>query len=81
MGVDWWWSWLLGLWGATGFWLIGKKIWWAWWINVASQVVWFAYAVITEQYGFLVVTFIYAFTFTKSALAWTRDHFDEKSKA
>lgn len=69
-----WWSWLLGGLGAIGFILAGRKVWWAWHVNVATQALWFAYAIATQQWGFLVATFLYTYVFTKNAIAWTREH-------
>lgn len=71
------WSWALSIVGLAGLFLAGKKIWWAWYLNIAGQALWFAYAIVTEQYGFLVAAFGYTFVFAKNAIAWTKEHFDE----
>lgn len=68
------WSWLLGLVGVLGFILAGRKVWWAWYINIANQVLWFAYSCVTHQWGFLVATFVYLFVFIQNAIKWTREH-------
>jgi hypothetical protein len=60
--------------GVVGFFLAGKKIWWAWYINIANQVLWTAYSLLSEQYGFLVVSFVYFVVFSKNAYEWTYDH-------
>lgn len=72
-----WWSWILTVVGLTGFILAGKRVWWAWYINIGCQVLWFTYAIITSQYGFIVASIAYTVVFTKNAIAWTRDHEDE----
>lgn len=70
---EWWWSYLLTAVGLTGFFLAGRKVWWAWYINIGCQVLWFAYALITQQYGFIVAAFAYTFVFTQNAVKWTRE--------
>jgi hypothetical protein len=61
--------------GIVGFKLAGKKIWWAWWINVANQIMWTVFALATEYYAFLIGTAFYFFVFTQNAVQWTREHF------
>lgn len=68
------WSWILTAVGLAGFFLAGKKVWWCWYVNIANQVLWFTYAVLTEQWGFLIGVFAYLFVFTKNAIEWTREH-------
>lgn len=67
------WSWALTLIGVSGFWLAGRKVWWAWYINIANQVLWTAYAVTTEQWGFLMGVPIYLAVFVPNAVRWTRE--------
>lgn len=68
------WSWLLGAVGLIGFWLAGRKVWWCWYINIANQILWVAYSLVTKQYGFLVAAFGYSFVFTKNAYTWTKEY-------
>lgn len=67
------WSWLLTIVGVTGFILAGRKVWWAWYINLACQILWFAYAIVTAQYGFIVAALVYSVVFTQNAVKWTRE--------
>lgn len=67
------WSWVLGFIGIAGFIAAGKKIWWAWYINIAAQFIWFAYAIVTQQWGFLLSSFVYMGVFVKNAYDWTRE--------
>jgi hypothetical protein len=69
----WLWSYVLSAIGLLGFWLAGRKVWYAWWINVANQVLWTAYALITDQLGFLLASGVYAYVFTRNAIRWTKD--------
>jgi len=74
------WSWVLGAVGLLGFYLAGRRVWWAWYVNIANQVVWFAYSIVTQQLGFLVTTFLYFGVFSKNAYLWTRDHYTRDEK-
>ena len=71
---DHYWSWLLSVVGVAGFILAGRKIWWAWYINIACQILWFAYAIISDQLGFLVGAFFYTAVFVRNAYLWTKEH-------
>ncbi len=73
------WSWILGAVGVAGFILAGRKIWWAWYVNVACQALWFAYAITTQQWGFLVTAIVYSVVFTQNAIRWTREHKKEQN--
>ena len=66
-------DWVLTIVGLTGFVLAGRKVWWAWYVNLACQALWLAYALITQQYGFIVAALAYSVVFTRNAIAWTRD--------
>ena len=67
------WSWILTAIGLAGFFLAGKKIWWAWYVNIANQAVWLTYSLVTHQWGFLVGVVAYTIIFTKNAVSWTKD--------
>lgn len=68
------WSIVLSLVGTVGFYFVGKKMWWAWYINVACQGLWFTYAIVSKQYGFFIGVVVFGFVFTKNAIEWTREH-------
>lgn len=68
------WSWLLTIVGLTGFVLAGRRIWWCWYINIGCQALWFTYAIVTKQYGFIVASIAYTIVFTQNAIKWTREH-------
>lgn len=74
MDADQWWSWVLGAIGIVGFILAGKKIWWAWYVNIFNQFIWTAYSFATQQWGFLVVTGFYFVVFSRNAYLWTKEH-------
>lgn len=72
------WSWVLTIIGLTGFVLAGQKVWWSWYINLACQALWFAYAIVTQQYGFVVAAIVYSFVFFRNAVKWTKEHREEE---
>ena len=66
-------DWILTVVGITGFLLAGRKVWWAWYVNLGCQALWAIYALTTGQYGFLVAAALYTAVFTKNAVQWTRE--------
>lgn len=67
------WSWILTAVGLTGFILAGRKVWWCWYINIACQGLWMTYAIVTEQFGFVVASLVYTIVFTQNAVEWTKE--------
>lgn len=68
------WSYLLTIVGLAGFILAGRKVWWCWYVNIACQALWFTYAIVTHQYGFIIAAIAYTVVFTKNAIQWTKEH-------
>lgn len=66
------WSWLLTAVGLVGFVLAGRRVWWCWYINIACQGLWFTYAIVTKQYGFVASAIVYVIVFGNNAIKWTR---------
>ena len=73
-------SWIVTILGLLGFWLAGKKLWWSWYINIANQVMWVIFAIITDYYAFLVGTAFYLAVFSRNAYLWTSEHFETRGK-
>jgi hypothetical protein len=67
------WSWVLAAIGVSGIYFVGKKTIWGWFVLLFSEAVWIVYAVITEQYGFIVSAFAYAAVYIRSYLHWKSD--------
>lgn len=67
------WSWVLTGVGLVGFYLSGKKLWVGWAINLANQVVWLAYALVTRQFGFLPGVVLYGLLYARNMRAWRAD--------
>lgn len=68
-------SWLVGAVGLTGFYFSGKKVWWSWYINLACQVLWIVFALVTGYLAFLVTAAAYSIIFGVNAYRWTEEHF------
>jgi len=67
-------SWAMVIIGLIGFRLVGKKVWWAWYVNLGCQILWWIYAVVTGQPAFLVSAAVYSATFAVNAYEWTKEH-------
>lgn len=67
------WSWILTGVGLTCFWLAGRKIWWAWYIGIAGQVLWLAYSLSTQQWGFIAGVVAYTAVYVRNAMRWTTE--------
>ena len=66
------WSWALGLIGVTGLWLAGRRLWWGWLVSLSNEILWVAYALATQQYGFLLMAAGYGAMYARNAVAWRR---------
>ena len=54
MNEIWWgWSWILMSINLTAMILAGRKLWQAWLVGVAAEMMWIAYGYATEQWGLL----------------------------
>jgi hypothetical protein len=54
---------------------------WAWYVNIANQAIWTVYALVTEQWGFLVGVAVYTWVFVGNAIRWTREHHAETAQS
>jgi hypothetical protein len=67
------WSYLLTAVGVFGLYLAGRKSKWGWAVGLGAQGLWLAYAVSTQQWGFLVSAFAYGAVYMKNFRAWRRE--------
>lgn len=67
------WSLVLAAVGILGLYVAGRKLWWGWLIGLGAQALWLAYAIVTEQWGFLLSAVAYGWVYGRNALAWRRD--------
>jgi hypothetical protein len=72
------WSVALGIAGITGQYIIGKKSSKGYIVGMATQIMWFAFAVQTKQYGFIMLSGMYFVIYFKS---WKQWRLDEKAVA
>ena len=66
--------------GILGFFLAGRKVWWAWYVNIANQVLWTIFSVTTQQWGFLLATGFYFVVFSINAYKWTKEYLAKKNE-
>lgn len=71
--IPWWWSWLLSVIGITGIWLAGSKNKNGWLIGIFAQILWITYAVVTNQYGFILASLCYGFVYARNYIRWKRE--------
>mgnify|MGYP000093949135 FL=1 len=67
------WSWILAVIGVAGIFFVGRKTIWGWLILCVNEILWIAYALITDQYGFIFSAIAYAAVYVKSYLSWRKD--------
>ena len=67
------WSFALAALGILGLYLAGRKNAWGWALGLAVQFPWAVYAVITEQYGFIVSSVAYGWVYAKNFIAWRKE--------
>lgn len=71
-----WWSIILAVMGILGIILAGKKKSIGWAVGLAAQVLWFIFAIVTKQYGFMLSAFAYGFVYYGN---WRKWHAEERS--
>jgi hypothetical protein len=67
------WSYVLAAIGVTGIFFVGRKTIWGWFVLLFNEVLWIAYALITNQYGFILSAIAYAIVYIKSYLLWRKE--------
>jgi len=67
------WSWLLAVLGVSGMYFVGKKTVWGWLVLLANEVIWVVYALMTQQYGFIMMAVAYAIVYIQSYIAWKKE--------
>ena len=64
------WSWILEGIGLVGALLVGRKLWWAWFLLAINSTLWAVYGFNTKQYGFCLAGFIYAPVYLRNLFKW-----------
>lgn len=68
-----WWSWGLSLVGIAGLILAGSKKKSGWALGIAAQALWFTFAIVTHQYGFILGSVAYASVYIRNYVLWRRE--------
>lgn len=65
---------ILSIVGVTGMLVIGAGRWWGWVIALANECLWLGFAIVTQQYGFIIGAAIYGTVNAYNAMRWRRNH-------
>ena len=71
------WSYLLAVIGVAGIYFVGRKTIWGWFVLLFNEVLWIAYAIITQQYGFIFSAIAYAIIYIRSYVHWSKEPVNE----
>ena len=63
-------SWVLATVGVTGMVIAGRNIWWGWALNLGNELLWIIFAVVTKQYGFILMAVGYGAVYAHNAHNW-----------
>ena len=72
------WSWALAGVGILGIYLAGRHKASGWLVGASAQVLWFAYAIVTRQWGFIFTAIAYAAIYLKNWWDWRTKAQQEK---
>lgn len=67
------WSWLLAAIGVAGIYFVGRKTIWGWLVLLVNECLWVAYALSTDQYGFIFMAVAYAAVYIRSYIHWKKE--------
>jgi hypothetical protein len=67
------WSWALAVVGVVGIYFVGKKTLWGWFVLLFGESLWIIYAIVTQQYGFIVSAIAYAIVYISAYRNWKKD--------
>lgn len=73
------WSFALSIFGIVGIYLAGKKLKAGWAVGFFAQIVWIVYAIISEQYGFILASIAYGYVHAKNWWTWRTEEKAEDS--
>jgi hypothetical protein len=69
---------ILSIVGVSALWLIGRRRWYGWLLAWCNECIWVAFAVATQQYGFILGAIVYGTINMANAIVWKRDAKKEK---
>jgi hypothetical protein len=73
------WSWLLTAVGVFGLYLAGRRNRLGWAVGLGAQALWMAYALTTEQYGFIASALAYGVVYAKNLRKWRAEDSEKSS--
>lgn len=68
-----WWSIMLATIGIAGIYVTTRKLWWGFALGLAAQLLWIAYAIATQQYGFILSAVGYGIVYWIGARKWFQE--------
>lgn len=66
------WSWGLAIIGISGVYLTTKKLYWGFVVGITVQILWITYALVSQQYGFILSALGFAWVNALGLYRWTR---------
>jgi uncharacterized membrane protein len=66
-------SWVLAVIGVSGIYFVGRKDLWGWYVLLFNESLWIAYAIFTNQYGFIFSALAYAIVYIRSYIHWSKE--------
>jgi hypothetical protein len=73
LGAPTFWPWILTAFQVLALWAAGRTLWWGWLLGASVQMPWIAYAIVTEQIGFIPGCVVSALVQTYSFMASLRE--------
>lgn len=73
------WSILLAIVGIFGLYLAGSKKRLGWMVGLFAQILWFIFAIITKQYGFILSSVAYGWVYARNYIRWHNDKKEDQS--
>jgi nicotinamide riboside transporter PnuC len=67
------WSYVLAGLGVLSLYLTGKKLKSGWVVGIVNSGLWMAYAIVTNQLGFLLSAFVFVAVQIKNYLKWAKE--------
>jgi len=64
------WSFILAAIGILGIYLAGKNNKYGWALGIFAQLLWFIFAIVTKQYGFIASAVAYGYVYTLNFYKW-----------
>lgn len=70
------WTWTLfaaEIYGVTGMWLVGKKLWYGWAIVLTQSIPWFIYSISYNKPGFIAMNILWWTIYSINLTRWRKE--------